>query len=241
MSLKVVMKMLPIKTRFAHKSNYGGIRSLSSIKYIVIHYTSNDGDTDEANGNYFANTVVKASAHYFVDDDSITQSVPDNYVAWSVGGKKYPNTKGAKFYGQCTNSNSISIEICDDVRNGVVYPSEKTIHNVLELTRFLMQKYNVPVEHIIRHYDVTGKLCPAYWVDDAKWKSEFWGKIDMTKEEVIKIIQEYEAQKAKSSVSAWAKSAWDKAKKKGVMDGTMPKSPVTREQISAILDRLGLL
>jgi hypothetical protein len=63
----------------------------------------------------------------------------------------------------------------------------------------------------------------------------------MTKEEVIKIIQEYEVQKAKNPVSAWAKSAWDKAKKKGVMDGTMPKSPVTREQISAILDRLGLL
>lgn len=241
MSLKVVMKMLPIKTHFAHKSNYGGIRSLSSIKYIVIHYTSNDGDTDENNGQYFANNIVKASAHYFVDDDSITQSVPDNYIAYSVGGDKYPNTKGAKFYGQCTNSNSISIEICDDVRNGVVYPSEKTIQNVLELTRFLMQKYNVPMEHIIRHYDVTGKLCPAYWVDDAKWKSEFWGKIDMTKEEVIKIIQEYEAQKAKNPVSAWAKPAWDKAKKKGVMDGTNPKGTPTREQIAVILDRLGLL
>lgn len=238
-------QMVPIKTRLAAKANYGGSRSLSNIKFIVIHYTSNDGDTDENNGAYFANNVVKASAHYFVDDDSITQSVPDNYIAYSVGGKKYANTKGAKFYGQCTNSNSISIEICDDVKNGVVYPSTKTIQNVLELTRHLMQKYNVPAEQIIRHFDVTGKLCPAYWVEDAKWKSEFWNKIqegdDMTKEEVIKIIQEYEANKAKMPVSAWAKAAWEKAKKKGIMDGTAPKGTPTREQIAAILDRLGLL
>ena len=42
----------------------------------------------------------------------------------------------------------------------------------------LMKKYNIPKENIIRHFDVTGKLCPAYWVDDAKWKSEFWNKLN---------------------------------------------------------------
>jgi N-acetylmuramoyl-L-alanine amidase CwlA len=109
-----------------------------------------------------------------------------------------------------------------------------------------MGKYNVPKSHIIRHFDVTGKKCPVYWVDDARWKSEFWDKIqegedDMTKEEVIKIIEEYEAAKEKKSVDSWAKSAWDKAKKKGILDGTKPKSPVTREQIAAVLDRLNLL
>lgn len=231
------MTMVPIKEKLAHRGNYGGSRSLSDIKYIVIHYTANDGDTDENNGVYFKNNDVDASAHYFVDDDSITRSVPDNYVAWHCGGKSYRHKT-------CRNSNSIGIEICDDVKNGVVYPSAKTIENVLELTRQLAQKYNVPNSHIIRHYDVTGKLCPAYWVDDAKWKKEFWNRLeedDMTKEEVIKIIQEYEAQKSKAPVSTWAKSAWDKAKKKGIMDGSAPKSTPTREQIAAILDRLGLL
>ena len=77
------------KKRLAHKSNYGSRRALGSIKYIVIHYTANDGDSDEGNGNHFANHIVKASAHYFVDGDSITQSVPDDYIAWSVGGGKY--------------------------------------------------------------------------------------------------------------------------------------------------------
>lgn len=60
-AIKAIAKQL-----FANPKNYGGKRSLSSIKYIVIHYTVNDGDTDEANAKYFHNNVVKASAHYFV-------------------------------------------------------------------------------------------------------------------------------------------------------------------------------
>lgn len=64
---------------------------------------------------------------------------------------------------------------------------------------------------------------------------------EMTKEDVIKIIQEYEAAKAKKSVSPWAKAAWSKAKAKGVLDGTAPQSEATREQIATILDRLKLL
>lgn len=166
-----------IKINLANKNNYGSSRSLDKIKYIVIHYTGNDGDSDESNSRYFKNNIVKASAHYFVDDDSVTQSVPDNYVAWSVGGNKYSDcakTGGGKFYKKCTNTNSISIEICDDVKNGVVYPSAKTIQNALELTKALMKKYNIPASNVIRHFDVTGKKCPAYWVDDNKWKSEYW-------------------------------------------------------------------
>ena len=228
--------MTTINKNFAHRSNYGSTRATSAIRYIVIHYTGNDGDSDESNARYFQNNVIQTSAHYFVDDDSITQSVPDEYVAWHCGAKTYKHSS-------CRNSNSIGIEICDDVKNGTIYPSEKTIQNTLELVRYLMEKYNIPQEHIIRHYDVTGKLCPAYWVDDNKWKKEFWNRIgdDMTKEDVIKIIQEYEAEKEKNTVSDWAKSHWDKAKEKGILDGSKPKSPVTREQLAAVLDRLDLL
>lgn len=83
------------------------------------------------------------------------------------------------------------------------------------------------------------KQVKYYWAVDARKYNQECD--DMTKEEVIKIIQEYEAEKAKKPADSWAKSAWAKVKAKGVMDGTMPKSPVTREQLSAILDRLGLL
>lgn len=78
------------KTLLANRKNYGNKRSLSTIRYIVIHYTANDGDHDENNANYFSKNVVKASAHYFVDDDSYTKSVPLSYVAWSVGGEEIP-------------------------------------------------------------------------------------------------------------------------------------------------------
>lgn len=164
-----------IKTKLANKGNYGSARSTNDIKYIVIHYTGNDGDTDENNGKYFANNVVEVSSHYFVDDDSVTQSVPDNYIAWHCG------TKKAYKHKECRNANSLAIEICDDVKNGTIYPSAKTIENALELTKHLMQKYNIPKENVIRHYDVTGKLCPAYWcgttAKDSKWKTEFWNKL----------------------------------------------------------------
>ena len=80
------------KQNLANRKNYGGRRSLAAIKYIGLHYTGNDGDSADANANYFKKNIVKASAHYFVDDTSVVQSVPDDYVAWSVGGKKYMQT-----------------------------------------------------------------------------------------------------------------------------------------------------
>ena len=167
-----------LKKHLANKANYGSHRNISAIEYFVIHYTSNDGDTDENNGKYFANNVVKASAHYFIDDDSITQSVPDDYVAYAVGGKKYANcgaTGGGKFYGKCTNANSLSFEICDDVKDGVVSPSDATFDNVVAFVKLKMKEYNIPIERVIRHFDVTGKSCPAYFCGskekDAKWEA----------------------------------------------------------------------
>lgn len=165
------------KVNIANRANYGEKRNVSDIRWIVLHYTANDGDSDENNGEYFRKAIVNASSHLFVDDDSVTQSVPDDYVAWSVGGGKYNNTNGAKYFGSCTNQNSISVELCDNVKDGVVYPTANTIANAIQVVRELMSKYGISADHVIRHYDVTGKICPAYWVDDNIWESEFHSKI----------------------------------------------------------------
>lgn len=146
------------KVNIANKQNYGGVRSLNAIKYLVYHYTGNDGESDESNGRHFHDHIVKASAHYFTDDDSVTQSVPDNYVAYSVGGKC--QSRHHPLYKICTNSNSISIEMCDCYKNGKVEITEKTLENAIELGKMLMKKYNIPIERVIRHYDVNGKACP---------------------------------------------------------------------------------
>lgn len=185
---------MKIKTNLANRNNYGKQRKLSNIKYIVIHYTGNDGDSDESNANFFKRKVIKTSAHYFVDDDSITRSVPDDYIAYSVGGKKYTDYKktgGAKLYGKCTNTNSISIELCDSVKNGVIKATQKTIDNAIELTKELMKVYNIPIENVIRHFDVNGKHCPAYWccnmANDKLWETEFKSKLkSVTKSTFIK-------------------------------------------------------
>lgn len=147
-----------MKKNLARKENYGSQRNTNDIKWLVIHYTSNDGDSDESNGKYFAREVVKASAHYFVDDDSVTQSVPDNYAAYAVGGKCQSNHH--PYYKKATNSNSISIEMCDNHKDGVVNICDETLANTYALARALMSKYNIDISHVIRHYDVNGKLCP---------------------------------------------------------------------------------
>lgn len=170
-----------IKSKLAHKTNYGSYRTDTAIKWIVIHYTANDGDKAFNNANYFqSHANLKASAHYFVDDEFVYISVPANFTAYSVGGSKW-NNSGGKYYGKCTNSNSISIELCDTNKNGSIYPTQDTIDNAIALTQSLMSKYGIDADHVIRHYDVNGKTCPAYWVNDAKWEKEFHSKIRLKK------------------------------------------------------------
>ena len=188
--------MYKLKVDYANPRNYGGKRAASKIKYIVIHYTANDGDHDESNAKFFK-SYRGASAHYFVDDDSVTCSVPDLYVAYSVGGKKYPSCKqtgGGTFHGKCTNANSISIEMCDTNKNGKYDVSEATLANVVALTIELMNKYNIPISNVIRHFDVTGKSCPAYWAsaNNEGWKNFLSRIVNIaptpTKEDEIRFI-----------------------------------------------------
>lgn len=147
----------------------------SPIKYIVIHYTAGNGDTAKNNADYYASAKIEASAHYFVDEGNIIyQSVKDSDTAWSVGGTKVYNHK------ECRNANSISIELCSRNRNGSGKPASdggwyfkpETVNNALELTRFLMAKYNIPPENVIRHFDVWNKICPAPFVNNpAEWEN----------------------------------------------------------------------
>ena len=163
----------------SNRANYGSIRNVNLIKFIVVHYTANDGDRDTANANYFKNNVVKASAHYFVDDDSITMSVPDNYVAYAVGGGKWGDcgkTGGGKMYGKITNTNSLSIEMCDTKRNGKIQATETTIKNTVDLVVTKLIKYNLKPSAVYRHFDVNGKHCPAYMMNSKSWNS-FMNKV----------------------------------------------------------------
>ena len=141
-----------------HGSNYTAGRGGNSIRYIVIHFTSNDGDTAQNNCSYFAGANRQASAHYFVGNDGIYQSVQDKDKAWHCGGTSVYKHK------YCRNANSIGIEMCSRISKGHYVIDSAIVDMTVELTRYLMNKYNVPLENVIRHYDVWDKDCPEPFV-----------------------------------------------------------------------------
>jgi len=157
--------------------------------YIVVHYVGSVS-TAKNNAEYFANNRVEASAHYFVDENSIYQSVEDCNKAWHCGGG-LQGREGHTFYQKCTNSNSIGIEMCVKKKSGTWYYEDKTVINTVKLIKKLMKTYNIPLENVIRHYDVTGKECPALYTDQMAWQA-FKNKIiqEETDMEEIKKLQE---------------------------------------------------
>ena len=158
---------MEIKTLPCNKAKYGSKRPMDNL-YIIIHYTGNDGDTALNNATYYHRDTPKTSAHFFVDDKDIYSSVPLTHTAYSVGGDKYEScswTGGGTMHGIIKNTNSINIEMCDNSpKDGKISITEKTRKNTEDLVVDLMLKYNIPLERIYRHFDVTGKICPAYFV-----------------------------------------------------------------------------
>lgn len=159
----------------ADPSNYYSGRGGNSIKYIVMHYTANDGDTDEGNAHYFQGAGRRASAHYFVDEDSVTQSVRDNDAAWHCGGALESSHHPLR--GICMNRNSLGVEMCSDIVGGKYTITPQTVDRAVELVKYLMAKYGIDVDHVVRHYDVTGKLCPEPWVRDASLWRKFKARL----------------------------------------------------------------
>ena len=128
-------------------------------KYIVVHYVGAQSSTALNNCKYFAGGDRGASAHYFVDDNSIYQCIEDRHGAWHVG-----NTRT-----EVNNKNSLGIEMCCMGLNLMV--TEKTEANTVDLVKYLMAKYNIPVTNVRTHYQVSGgtKTCP-------NWSANNWSR-----------------------------------------------------------------
>ena len=135
-----------------------------NIKYLVMHYVG-AVSTARNNASYFKNTYRGASAHYFVDDNEVVQVVEDKDIAWHSGNEVY--------YCGARNSNSLSIEMCCyRMSNGNLNITSDTEARAVELAKELIKKYNIPIENVVRHYDVTHKNCPAPFVtDEERWNN----------------------------------------------------------------------
>ena len=145
-------------------SNYRAGRT-QPVRYIVMHYTANNGDTARNNCDYYHRVGgLQASAHYFCDEYGAMQSVLECDTAWHCGARAY-------WHPECRNANSIGIEMCSRKRaDGSYYILPETVANAATLAKGIMQRYGIDTEHVVRHYDVTGKRCPMPWADDpAQW------------------------------------------------------------------------
>ncbi len=128
---------------------------LRQVNGIVIHYTANPGTDAMANRNYFESrkncpdkAKYKVSSHYIVGlKGDIVQCIPEDEIAYASNER---------------NEDTISIECCHPSKDGKF--TEQTYQALLSLAAYLCVKYEIPKDSIIRHYDVTGKDCPRYYV-----------------------------------------------------------------------------
>ena len=128
--------------------------ALTQVNGIVIHYTANPGTTAEQNRSYFQSLEetgeTYASSHFVIGiEGEIVQCVPCNEVAYASNER---------------NEDTISIECCIADESGEF--SEETYQSLIELVTWLMGRYDLGTNEVIRHYDVTGKNCPKYYVEN---------------------------------------------------------------------------
>ena len=126
---------------------------LEEVNGIVIHYVGNPGTTAAQNHSFFTNLAqtgeTYASSHFLVGlDGEVLQNVPLNEVAYCSNQR---------------NDDTISIECCHPDETGKFYDS--TYQTLVNLCAYLCVEFDLKPDDIIRHYDVTGKICPKYFVD----------------------------------------------------------------------------
>ena len=144
------------------------------IEWIAVHYTAGTHSRTGAaanNADWFKNPASGGSADFIVDDTTVVQYNPDicNRYCWAVGGKKYQTSKGGSLYGIVGNKNSISVEICSTSKTKQVLKendpgwsfTDAVLDRAAELVRYLMREYGINADHVVRHYDVSGKPCPG--------------------------------------------------------------------------------
>ena len=159
-----IKQMLLTKNKNSRPGN-----TLSQVNGIVIHYTANPGTDAKANRDYFESrkdepdvSQNKVSSHFIIGlDGTIIQCIPLNEIAYASNDR---------------NADTISIECCHPDKSGKF--SDKTYKSLVNLSAWLCSKYRLGRKNIIRHYDVTGKMCPLYYVKhDNAWislKNNIW-------------------------------------------------------------------
>ena len=129
---------------------------LKDVKDIVVHYVGNPGTTAQQNHDFYAGNQSNVSSHFVVGlDGEIIQCIPIN--EWSAA-------------SNWRNNDTISIEVCHPDETGKF--KKKTYSSLVKLVAWLENVCDIDESHVIRHYDITKKECPRYFVQhEDKWKT----------------------------------------------------------------------
>lgn len=132
---------------------------IDRVRGIVVHYVANPGSTAKENRDYFEGLkdthVTKASSHYVIGiEGEIIQCIPLGEISYASNNR---------------NHDTISIECCHPGKDGKF--SQETYNSLIDLVSWLCDTYGLKSKDVIRHYDVTGKECPLYFVKHPdKWE-----------------------------------------------------------------------
>jgi len=141
-------------------------RKLKGVKGIVLHYTASPRASAKNIRDYFDGTCIRqeryASAHIAVDEKEAIQLIPFDEVAYHAndGGRCYP-----KELGDNANFTTIGVEMCVDANMNI---TEKTFQNTVDIVVQLCKLFGLSAKNLYRHFDITGKNCPAGWVKNPK-------------------------------------------------------------------------
>lgn len=175
---------------------------IGTIKNIVVHWVGNAGSTAENNAKYFDGLKdgrgTYASAHYIIGNDGVViRCVPESEVA---------------YHASKANSYSIGIEVCHP--NSMGKFTEAAYKSLIELLVDLCSRYKLePTQAIIRHYDVTGKECPRYYVeniDDWKKLKQDVADVMSKDEELESAVKVLQGKGVISSPQIWVKGSYTK-------------------------------
>lgn len=165
-------KLLPI-----NKYSRPG-RNLAKVLGVVIHYVGVNFQRAEQTVSYFdwlkkGEHQTFASAHYVIDlDGDGIRCVPDNEVAYHCGAKVYKDGIQDKL-GNYPNYTTIGIEMCHTNKGF----TEETIETTAKLTAQILIEHDLDINNLYRHYDITGKICPKFFVNNESLWEEFKNKV----------------------------------------------------------------
>lgn len=222
-------------------TNYSPGRS-KKIDYLVIHYVGATGGA-KANAKYYGSSAVGASAHYFVghasENTAVFGSVDEADTAWHCG-----RSDGKYKHPTCRNANSIGIEMCcHQTASGLWYFDPETVDRTVELARDIMTRHGIPIANVVRHYDVTGKLCPRPYVDNEAAWSAFKLRLteseedDMDQSKFNELFDTRMTELAEQGCPDWAQAELQEAIALGITDGTRPCALIPRYQAAIMAKR----